>query len=219
MSTRTDIAATVTIVGIGALIVLLVLGVLWYRHSQQQKSVAPAVPKTSMIVPSLGTGEGGGPGKYWHHGSVLLPNPKISPGEVRTTDLSIVCGESAQDFRDTSDSLKRRVYADYDEAPHERDCHDTTRMTKGSKKHPPHEVTEACEVDHIVSLELGGADTEANLFPQPYNMPDGMGAHAKDRVENYLHNQVCYHSYPLAEAQKKIATDWYQVYLDAHLSQ
>jgi hypothetical protein len=155
---------------------------------------------------------GSGPGAYYHHGEVLLPNPHISPGEVRTTDLNIVCGESAQDFRNTTESLKKRVYAAYDTAPHSGVCQDATRRTKKGK-----EISEGCEIDHIISLELGGADTKENLFPQPYNPPSGFGAHAKDRVENYLHEQVCKRGMPLAEAQKKIATDWYQVYLDAHL--
>lgn len=108
--------------------------------------------------------------------------------------------------------MKRRVYAKYGEAPHQNDCADTTRITREGR-----EVVEACEIDHIVSLELGGADTEENLFPQPYNPPGGLGAHAKDAVENYLHDQVCKHGMPVADAQRKIATDWYQVYIDARL--
>jgi hypothetical protein len=165
-----------------------------------------------LLLRNRQTEIGSGPGVYYHHGKVLLPNPRISPGEVRTTDLSVVCGESAQDFRNTSESLKKQVYAAYDTAPHKGVCEDATRRTKKGK-----DISEGCEVDHIISLELGGADTKENLFPQPYNPPSGFGAHAKDRVENYLHEQVCKHGMSLPEAQKKIATDWYQVYLDAHL--
>lgn len=210
-TTRTAVIVAASIVVIGVLIILLIVGVLWYRHKQQQKSVQPA-PTTSTVTPTPGTGSG--PGKYYHHGSVLLPNPQISPGEVRTTDLNIICGESTKDFRHTSESLKQRVYENYDEIPHQKDCHDTIHISKKGKQR-----TEACEVDHIISLELGGADSERNLFPQPYNPPDGLGAHAKDAVENYLHRQVCYHGYPIEKAQKEIATDWYQVYTDAHLHQ
>lgn len=41
------------------------------------------------------------------------------------------------------------------------------------------------EIDHIVSLELGGADEEANLFPQSYKTFQ-WNAHTKDRLENRM---------------------------------
>jgi hypothetical protein len=45
------------------------------------------------------------------------------------------------------------------------------------------------EIDHIVSLELGGSNDPADLFPEP-----GSGAakyHVKDTLENKLHDLVC----------------------------
>lgn len=61
------------------------------------------------------------------------------------------------------------------------------------------------ELDHMVPLELGGCpDCEANLWMEPW--PD---AREKDRVENYLHRQVCDGDVPLAQAQKMIMNDWY----------
>ncbi len=71
------------------------------------------------------------------------------------------------------------------------------------------------EEDHLIPLEIGGNPTDPrNLWPEPYHtsIADG-GAHAKDRVENYLHEQVCAHRMSLAEAQKEIAIDWYRVYV------
>lgn len=70
------------------------------------------------------------------------------------------------------------------------------------------------EEDHLVPLEIGGNPTDPrNLWPEPYNtsIPDG-GARYKDKVENYLHKQVCAGSIPLNQAQKDIASDWYLVY-------
>jgi hypothetical protein len=70
------------------------------------------------------------------------------------------------------------------------------------------------EEDHFIPLELGGNPTDPkNLWPEPFetSIPDG-GAHAKDRVENYLHAEVCAGSLTLDEAQHEIATDWYRVY-------
>jgi len=52
-----------------------------------------------------------------------------------------------------------------------------------------------------------------NLWPEPYkaSIPDG-GARYKDNVENYLSRQICQGRMTLAEAQKLIVTDWYQVF-------
>lgn len=73
------------------------------------------------------------------------------------------------------------------------------------------------EEDHLIPLEVGGNPIDpANLWPEPYqtSIPDG-GAHSKDKVENYLHDQVCAGALTLAEAQREIATDWYRVYTTA----
>jgi hypothetical protein len=70
------------------------------------------------------------------------------------------------------------------------------------------------EEDHFIPLELGGNPTDPrNLWPEPYetSIPDG-GAHAKDKVENYLHAEVCSGSLTLAQAQQEITEDWYRVY-------
>jgi hypothetical protein len=70
------------------------------------------------------------------------------------------------------------------------------------------------EEDHLISLELGGDPKDPkNLWPEPYNasIPDG-GARNKDKVEKYLNGQICDGKMTLAEAQKAIVTDWYQVY-------
>jgi len=77
--------------------------------------------------------------------------------------------------------------------------------------------TSAYEEDHLISLELGGAPSaEANLWPEPYNSPEG--ARVKDVIENKLHSLVCTGSISLATAQRVIATNWwtaYQAYVGA----
>jgi len=70
------------------------------------------------------------------------------------------------------------------------------------------------EEDHFIPLELGGSPTDPkNLWPEPFetSIPDG-GAHAKDKVENYLHAEVCAGSLTLDQAQREITEDWYRVY-------
>jgi hypothetical protein len=68
---------------------------------------------------------------------------------------------------------------------------------------PPPRVPSCCEVDHLISLELGGSNALANLWPQPY--PD---ATAKDKVENALHWLVCHGRLDLRVAQRGIARNW-----------
>jgi hypothetical protein len=70
------------------------------------------------------------------------------------------------------------------------------------------------EEDHFIPLELGGNPTDPrNLWPEPLetSIPDG-GAHSKDKVENYLHAEVCAGSLTLEQAQSEITEDWYRVY-------
>lgn len=69
-----------------------------------------------------------------------------------------------------------------------------------------------CEIDHLVSLEIGGADAVKNLWPQPSQPKPGF--HEKDILENWLHAQVCSGKMDLAEAQATIRTDWYAEYLE-----
>ena len=66
------------------------------------------------------------------------------------------------------------------------------------------------EIDHIVSLELGGSNDIANLFPERA-LPEP-GYHVKDRLENRLHALVCAGSLTLHAAQVGIATNWRRLY-------
>jgi hypothetical protein len=66
------------------------------------------------------------------------------------------------------------------------------------------------EVDHLVSLQLGGSNDSANLWPEAASPKPGF--HEKDSVENYLHAQVCSGAISLQEAQIEIATNWLGVY-------
>jgi hypothetical protein len=76
-----------------------------------------------------------------------------------------------------------------------------------------HGATQTCELDHIVSLELGGADTLDNIWPQCG--PPGVTLRQryfkqKDLVEDYLAAQVRSGLMTLKAAQIGIATDWTQ---------
>lgn len=73
-----------------------------------------------------------------------------------------------------------------------------------------HRSTGQYEVDHLVSLELGGSNDIANLWPEAASPKPGF--HEKDKVENYLHSQVCSGAVSLKQAQIQIATNWLTVY-------
>src|SRR3954470_18487277 len=118
-----------------------------------------------------------------------MPNPKLTPGVVLTTNTARVCtpGYSAA-VRDVPTSESDAVYARY---------------------HVVH-VPYAHEVDHLISLELGGSNAIGNLWPEPYAVR--WGARTKDVLENRLHDLVCSHALSLPTAQHLEATDWVAAY-------
>ena len=59
------------------------------------------------------------------------------------------------------------------------------------------------ELDHLVPLELGGANDAANLWPEAGPVPN-----PKDSVEETLRQAVCDGQVNLARAQLAIAHDW-----------
>lgn len=125
-----------------------------------------------------------------------LPDPVLTPGDVRTTDTKYVCtpGTSQKDRRVT-ESAKRRVFASYG--------------VPGNRKGICGGA-EGCEVDHLISLQLGGSNSVRNLWPQPYE--GEWNAHQKDVLESKLKRLVCSGTMPLEEAQYIIANDWISAY-------
>lgn len=114
-----------------------------------------------------------------------LPNATLTPGATRHVTLHELCTPgSASRARAVSSSTKREVFRRYHVTP----------------------KPGAYEVDHLISLELGGSNDVANLWPQPYH--GRLNAHDKDRLENQLHALVCRGELSLEEAQRAIATDW-----------
>lgn len=59
------------------------------------------------------------------------------------------------------------------------------------------------EYDHLIPLDLGGANASSNLWVEPGAIPN-----PKDAVEQRLHEDVCSGRMPLAAAQLAIATNW-----------
>ena len=122
------------------------------------------------------------------HGA--LPDAACTPGAVMTTDLDVICHQSTHDRRHVGASVHKEAFTDY-----------------GFSFPQPRG---AFEVDHLIPLELGGDNTIENLWAEPAIPTPGF--HEKDKVENYLHKQVCSGAMALEDAQRQIATDWMTVW-------
>jgi hypothetical protein len=66
------------------------------------------------------------------------------------------------------------------------------------------------EVDHLISLELGGSNDISNLWPESRIITNG--SLVKDKLENSLHTQVCSGKMTIQSAQSAIATNWLTAY-------
>ncbi len=120
-----------------------------------------------------------------------LEDIACTPGAIfpdATTNQICQSGYSSS-VRNVPTSEKDAVYAEY-----------------GIQSH----TTGQYEVDHLVSLELGGSNDIANLWPEAASPKPGF--HEKDQVENYLHNQVCSGAISLHNAQLEIVNNWLNVY-------
>jgi hypothetical protein len=134
-----------------------------------------------------------------------IPNPQCTPGGINSTVTVSVMQDPGWRTRcirncEVSQAKKHIAYNWY-QIPN-------PQHNSGSNQ--------VCELDHLVPLELGGADGMGNIWPQCG--PDDADLRnryfkLKDRVENYLTDEVRSGRIPLDEAQRGIASDWTQ-YLD-----
>ncbi|MEO8293712.1 MAG: HNH endonuclease signature motif containing protein [Actinomycetota bacterium] len=119
-----------------------------------------------------------------------VPDPDLTPGARFSVGVGRICRPGyASGARDVSEADKAAVYARYG-IPW---------------------VPYAHEVDHLISLELGGSNAIRNLWPEPY--AGRWGARTKDVLENRLHDMVCAGELSLRAAQRQEATDWVRAYL------
>jgi hypothetical protein len=69
------------------------------------------------------------------------------------------------------------------------------------------------EVDHLISLGIGGADTDDNLWPEPRRSLEPVwNAERKDRLEFRLRDLICARSISPEEAQRAVADDWTEAF-------
>ncbi|MDE2100459.1 MAG: HNH endonuclease [Patescibacteria group bacterium] len=122
----------------------------------------------------------------------ILPNHTLTPGATLQVTKTQVCvkGYSTK-VRDVPESEKKQVFTEY---------------------HIDWSQHSGYEVDHLISLELGGSNDIKNLWPQSYTTKP-YNAHVKDRLEDRLHSMVCKGQMSLVTAQKSISTNWVRAYL------
>jgi hypothetical protein len=125
----------------------------------------------------------------WKVPAIDMPVRRLTPGVALNVSAGQVCVPGyASSVRNVSSSLKDDVYARYNRA------------------HVPY----AHEVDHLISLSLGGSNDLRNLWPEPYK--GRWGALTKDRLEYRLHAMVCAGEIRLKAAQRQESRNWVAAY-------
>ncbi len=187
---------------VGILVILVVIA--GYFYLRQPHPTIPGTPSGSSNTPVATSGNSNPPdnttgtakfgvqtktsGCQAHNG---LPDSACTPGAILATgtkEAICVSGYSSS-VRNVPQSVKNQAYSSYGIGSH---------------------TTGQYEVDHLVSLELGGSNDISNLWPEIASPTPGF--HEKDKVENYLHDQVCKGAISLQQAQKEVATNWLAVF-------
>lgn len=162
--------------------------------SASKALAAVAIPPTHTCAPRTSHG-------------FPLPDPTCTPGAINPTITTEILRDPA--FRT---SCVREQASSRAEKNSTYDSYGVARPDQNTGQN------QTCELDHLISLELGGADTVDNIWPQCG--PDHVELSErffkrKDAVENYLAAKVRNGTMSLKEAQVGIATDWTQYLADA----
>ena len=129
-----------------------------------------------------------------------VPDPQKTPGAFRAglTTEKICATKWGKDERHVTAAMKNQVFALYGYSGN-----DDPKCVPAGKRH--------CEIDHLISRELGGADDVANLWPQSYG-GHPWNAVLKDTLENRLHKEVCRKAITLRLARTMLLEDWRKAY-------
>lgn len=116
-------------------------------------------------------------------GDSMLPDPKLTPGKIARND---------KDRNGVTEEMERHVFDRY---------------------HIPWRRRPEFKVDHLIPIELGGADATDNLWPQslstrPYN------ARRKELLTKRLLARIALGKMTLAQAQKEISEDWISCFVE-----
>ena len=130
-------------------------------------------------------------GTFRHSHGEPLNDLFVTPGATFRVTVATICRPGySTSVRNVPESEKNQVYAEYG-------------IT--------HRVTGQYEIDHLISLELGGSNAIGNLWPELNDRPHGY-LNSKDILENHLHSLLCTGKISLRSAQTLIASNWVTTY-------
>jgi hypothetical protein len=150
-----------------------------------------------------------------------LPNPKLTPGSVRTTDANEICSHGTRELRlynnDRARARERYVHVlrSYNDRARARERYVHVLRSYNDRGVGVHtsgmETPKHHQLDHLVPLGIGGADDESNLWPQPYDE-----AILKDKLEWRMRDLVCKENVrspaQIEKLQQEIRTNWWDAY-------
>ena len=113
----------------------------------------------------------------------LVPNPKLTPGKVAKRE---------KDKRGVTAAMGKKVFARY-------------RL--------PWSRRAEFKIDHLIPVELGGADTIDNLWPQSVRTKP-YGADRKELLTEVLLQRIARGQITLEQAQEQISRDWIDAFID-----
>ena len=113
----------------------------------------------------------------------LVPNPKLTPGKIAQRD---------KDRSGVTLAMERKVFARY-------------RIPWGRRAE--------FKIDHLIPVELGGADRLENLWPQSLRTKP-YGADRKELLTEVLLARIAKGQITLGQAQEQISRDWIDAFID-----
>src|ERR1035438_1242793 len=150
-----------------------------------------AVVALMAVSLTLASAAFAGTGHFRYSHGEPLNDLRVTPGVTFHVTVATICRSGySTSVRDVPESEKNEVYAEYG----------ITHRTPGQY-----------EIDHLISLELGGSNAMGNLWPELNNHPHGY-LNSKDILENRLHALVCTGKVSLRSAQTLIASNWVTTY-------
>jgi hypothetical protein len=116
-------------------------------------------------------------------GEDMLPNRKLTPGRIARKD---------KDRSGVTEEMERKVFSRY---------------------HIPWRRRLEFKLDHLIPLELGGADAVENLWPQSLTTKP-YGVERKELLTRCLLTRIAEGKMTLAKAQEEISEDWISCFVD-----
>jgi hypothetical protein len=120
-----------------------------------------------------------------------IPDRNLTPGAARRVAINDICSVAHEEVvKPVSLSLRQQVFQEY-----------------GIINPNPDDY----EIDYLIAPGLGGLEDIQNLWPEP-NASATWNSHAKDALEERLHQLVCSGKLDVATAQHDISTNWIAAY-------